>query len=103
MAKEYIDKEAFIAFIYRGHLRAPWEPCFTENDVVEMVKAFPAADVRENVEGEWIQHYVGDGNFPWGSDCSICGEWLVIDRLVMQEKYHYCPNCGAKMGGAEDG
>jgi hypothetical protein len=89
MAKEYIDKEAFIAFIYRGHLRAPWEPCFTENDVVEMVKAFPAADVRENVRAHWYD--VGS----LSCRCSVCG-------CKSNRETAFCPNCGARMGGAED-
>jgi hypothetical protein len=92
---EYIDKEAFIAFIDRGHLRAPWKPCFTENDVVEMVKAFPAADVRENDKGEWrlsSDHAEGV--------CTVCnfkiygtpynGHYFIVP-------YNFCPNCGADM------
>lgn len=58
-----------------------------------------AAPVRH---GRWTRHYVGQENIPWGSDCSVCGEWLVIDRTVMNEKYHYCPNCGARLDLEED-
>ena len=65
-------------------------------------------DASENTfikrkKGKWKQHYVGQERTPWGSDCSVCGEWLVIDRLVMNEKYHFCPNCGARMDGEQDG
>lgn len=93
--KEYVERNSLMKKVHTGM------------NIIEVMQAIidePAADVVEVRKGRWIQHYVGQERTPWGSDCSVCGEWLVIDRLVMQEKYHYCPNCGAKMdGGADDG
>ena len=58
-----------------------------------------AANVRENVKGEWIQHYETTSDnetLPYGWECSLCGRWEM-------EKQPFC-NCGAQMvGGAEDG
>ncbi len=86
---EYIDKEAAIKAV-------------RENDyewyATRAVKAIPAADVRENVKGEWIQHYETTSDnetLPYGWECSLCGRWEM-------EKQPFC-NCGAQMGGAEDG
>ena len=51
----------------------------------------PAADVRENVHGEWI-HYA------WSDECSICG----YDTGKYEMGSKFCPNCGADMRGKED-
>ena len=59
----------------------------------------PTIDAVPVRHGVWKTHYVGDAKTPWGSDCSVCGEWLIIDRVVIIQKYNYCPNCGAKMDG----
>ena len=76
---EYIEREAAIAMyeddgIDMSALKVP-VPVIVQN-----LKDVPAADVREVKRGKWTKHYVGQENVPWGSDCSVCGEWLVIDR-----------------------
>ena len=54
------------------------------------------AMIADRPQGEWVYGTDEDGNedaYPW--TCSICGE-----------KYpwhpNYCPNCGARMKGADD-
>lgn len=42
-----IDEKKLIAYISPGHLRNPNELCFSENDVVEIIKKQPKV-------GEWI-------------------------------------------------
>jgi len=118
MANEYIEKEAFISryrelhckdcdhrkgmkngkmrFVY-GIGEAPCRACWIE-DMIDCVDDWPAADVRENVRGEWVQHYETTSDnetLPYGWECSLCGRWEL-------EKQPFC-NCGAEMGGAEDG
>ena len=67
----------------------------------QIVDAQPT--VEAVVHGEWIRHVLKNANVPWGHDCSACGEWFVISEDTA-ERYHYCPNCGAKMdGGADNG
>ena len=62
-------------------------------DIAPMWKALdcvlqqPAADVRENVRGEW-KH--GDMPTYGGYKCSICGSNAL-------NKSNFCPNCGADM------
>ena len=52
--------------------------------IFKRLRELPSAQPEpERKRGRWIQHYVGQEHIPWGSDCSVCGEWLVIDRLVM--------------------
>lgn len=65
----------------------------------------PAADVRENVRGEWerVEGFTGVEAFGFkettveGWSCSICD--FEID--VSEKSFNYCPNCGADMRGAK--
>lgn len=46
----------------------------------------PAADVRENVRGEWVRWARSD-------ECSVCG----YDTGRYEMGSNFCPNCGADM------
>ena len=67
---------------------------YTE-DMKDMIADIPAADVRENVKGEWIVESV---DLFHGEEvgesyiCSVCGK----DAF---DKFDFCPNCGADMRG----
>ena len=52
-------------------------------------------------EGEWISDYDG---FEYDVRCSVCGEEALIKEGGSHDHAysHYCPNCGAKMIGAND-
>ena len=56
-------------------------------DMIGCIKSLPSAD---RPQGEWID----DG---FAHRCSICGK-----QGVGIEYYNYCPNCGARMKGADD-
>ena len=44
----------------------------------------------------WIEHTGwNDDEYATEYSCSKCNEWV-------GEKYNFCPNCGADMGGAND-
>ena len=67
-------------------------------EVLGMIYEMPSADVAPVRHGEWI--VCGDGdNVPWM--CSHCGKTTAHKYKVMYGKY--CPNCGAKMDGADNG
>lgn len=51
------------------------------------LQALPAADVRENVQGEWIEDDYGYNR------CSECG----YEFDYAEEKTPFCPGCGANM------
>ena len=55
----------------------------------EVIMRLPSAERK----GEWIEQHENGHGF-WVGVCSQCGE----EKLVG----NYCPNCGARMKGAED-
>ena len=62
------------------------------------IARFPTADVRENVVGEWVKErgcVAGDREWK----CSVCG---AIFWNGSMRRYHYCPECGARMENKND-
>lgn len=64
---------------------------------IATIEAIPAFDVSSGRRGTWVD--VTDRPKRWLYDCvlecSLCGERVADDR------YKYCPNCGAKMEAGE--
>ena len=90
---DYISREALKNAIHAdGNLTA-----YTEY----IINRIPSADVVEQKHGKWIEHEDG-----WRDpyyDCSACGEsWTTIDGTPQQNGMNFCPNCGARMDGAND-
>ena len=113
MAKEYIEREALIRkikyfaadVIFRGCkvIMTEEESCnpveWTKGyeqgvkDTANLIAGQPAADVVEVVHGRWepkrkMYRTPNAKNYT----CSKCG-------LPTAERWHYCPNCGARMDG----
>lgn len=103
---EYIDKNRLILSMNDWMLQnAPVKAgddtirADTILDAIKMVEDSPAADVRENVKAEWIRKI---SNYVM---CSICGYERKME-LSLQRGWiipKFCEDCGAQMGGAEDG
>lgn len=87
MAKEYIEREAAVAFLENMAASKYLIQCF------ESKEKFPAADVVEVRHGYWIEH--ANGIIITCSECNN-GEYLKDKRHLK-----YCPNCGAKMDGGK--
>ena len=85
---EYIDKAIAVKGLRMAH----------DLDGADFVSNIPAADVRENVKGEWVRcdkHIV---------KCPKCGNFLDMRGVnAGRGDANFCPNCGAQIGGAEDG
>lgn len=64
------------------------------DDVNFGVDKIPAADVAPVVHGRWLNWVNKVGYLVWCSECN---------KHNKTEKTHYCPNCGAKMDGVDDG
>ena len=85
---------------------------YDENEafVLGLCKAFnalnrvPAADVRENVRGEWeiLDNKLPEPDGKWVR-CSVCrcSEHLEYNHANLTWKL--CPSCGADMRGEKDG
>lgn len=78
---EYIKREAVIDLITRRYENP--EICTQE------INSIPVADVAPVVHGRWKRYGRNLG------ECSNCGE-------IVNIRYNYCPNCGAKMDGGDD-
>lgn len=63
------------------------------------LKGYPAADVRENVRGEWIE--VTDENFASTYYCSNCHNAPIVNLYGEYDFSIYCPKCGADMRGSK--
>jgi rubrerythrin len=103
MAKEYIEREAFIKNtearycdpckeIGKDSNGLKCRACWVD-DMVGDIEDTSAADVAEVVHGKWDDSL--DGITPY---CSICGH----SHKLMVRTPNYCPNCGAKMDGGEE-
>lgn len=98
----YITKEQAIDEV--------WD-AFTSRDdpdlglvIEENIERLPAADVAPVVHGEWIGTW-GDG-YANGFivyeefECSRCG---CVHHADGEPTWDYCPQCGARMDGGENG
>ena len=110
---EYIKREAVLEwFKPYTHEDILLEPINVINDI----RAIPAADVVEVVHGRWklksqIYRLFDDYDEDFFIECPLCGRTFYVpfelDEEIMlsyaKENYPYC-NCGAKMmGGDENG
>ena len=99
---EYIKRKAALALVKPDapeDEKAAVTIATAKKLVRSIIQRAPAADVAPVVHG----HFVHDGpRFSGGVDwwhCSSCG------RLVsgVETRFDYCPFCGAKMDGGDDG
>ena len=67
--------------------------------IASEIADIPAADVAPVVHGRWEQDADGD----WY--CTNCDEVVAICESGRERTYRkpYCPNCGAKMDGGDNG
>lgn len=105
MANEYIEKKSFIEWVEETYCK----PCEAEgrdynhcrcgscqyDDMMRDVECFVDADVVPFREGKWEASPM-DGFLV----CSKCAHYWIYKGD--QYDYHFCPNCGAYMGGAND-
>ena len=94
---EYIDREAL-----KNDIAKSTEP-FNTGSVFRAINCQIAADVAPVVHGRWIEQE--DPMLDVYYTCSACKEDFYIETTGCTEKdlflYTYCPNCGARMDGAE--
>ena len=71
---------------------------FTCDRHIDLIKEIPAEDVAPVVHGKWYDKAMsvpnGHGQTYGKYGCSVC-------KHKVKYKTNYCPNCGARMDGAE--
>ena len=73
-----------------------WEGLIIAQDIV---KNIPSAG-PEQKKGKWIDGmlYYDFDECEWEKvKCSVCEKFVTKQIFYHDNKYHYCPNCGAKM------
>ena len=101
---DYIERQAVIDAIHcditiTGRQNAELVAS-TIGAFVDRVKALPSADVVQVRRGKWKKIGV------WGRvyRCNQCGNFLDFDGVnAGRGSANFCPNCGAKMDGGENG
>lgn len=94
---EYIEREATIKAIYESDPNGIRRTLgFNVGQIEEALRAIPTADVAPVRHGRWaLNKKYGD------YECSECGQGDVKAMDFTNLKMRYCPNCGARMDGAE--
>lgn len=89
---EYISREYLLAEYDRQHQGPP-------GGARKIIVDAPAADVVEVRHGRWMW----DGGEDMHYYCSRCHHNAYgCTTEILDGKYRYCPNCGAKMDGGQD-
>lgn len=89
---EYIKKEDVLrAYEEVQRRNGPWR-------FETLIESVPPADVAPVRHGRWIYaktYYDADE-----CNCSLCGQLMTT---AINKRMNFCPNCGAKMDGVDDG
>lgn len=72
-----------------------------KNETAERIRKIPSIDI-EPKRGEWKPFDLTWGRSIWY--CTACEESTEVPCDIWKHKpiYNYCPNCGARMKGADD-
>ena len=103
--KEYIERDKVLEMSYSPSCATLDNPLAEIKSVVDYddIVSIPAADVVEVRHGVWedvVDHRHKVSVNPYQHTCGVCGK-SYFDHNIFN--YPYCPNCGAKMDGKEEG
>ena len=71
----------------------------TCEDALSAIENAPEVDAVEVVHGRWEESPTLYGVVR----CSVCHDCYIYAEWVTENRWNYCPNCGAKMDGDRDG
>ena len=84
-------------------IKVTWQaPTYTDplnvlTEVRDRIEAIPSAD---RLQGEWIKFGLGRGTRILF--CTNCERRIEVPLSQGDSNYDFCPNCGARMKGADD-
>lgn len=99
---EYIDREAAIKAIYDSDPNGIRRTLgFNVGQIEEALRAIPTADVAPVRHGKWVHSRYENCSEQFEMvKCSCCGREAYAMAFYVRDG-NYCPNCGARMDGAE--
>lgn len=98
---DYIERQAAFNMMfsranpYGGQEKV--NPADIWNQAATIIRTMPAANVREDVQGEWVLENTREKSYM--RVCSVCKRTAYCCTPVFS--YCFCPNCGARMGGGK--
>ena len=100
MSKDIIYREdAIKAINLRARIPHDVASALYASMAINAICSVPSADRQQGewikTSNDWIDGYCGERLFPY--HCGCCGYKTWDDELT-----NYCPNCGAKMRGADN-
>lgn len=104
MADEYISREAVLkAFkLIAKNPNKDYQRGMQDTIdclVPEVIADIPAADVQPVKRGRWSECYTDSHHY--SGICSVCGKASI--RSIKENPLEYCPKCGARMEGEQNG
>lgn len=72
----------------------PADYCAGWNGLIRLLEKAPTVDAVPVVHGRWVTHYRSGTTVAEGYVSTCCDMWN-------NRKSNFCPNCGARMDGAE--
>lgn len=91
---DYIKRDDVIKVIRECR---PWHFCELVS-ILSAIKDIPAAEPKS---GKWIKD-ICEYDRVYHFKCSVCGEWNGLSVEEWNWTPNFCPNCGARMKGADD-
>lgn len=82
-----------------GYGQPPMDALLLPEDVVSAIENLPSADVEPVRHGRWKVNRMYDYKY---MTCQSC-RWLFEYYAGFEEEWNYCPYCGARMDGEQDG
>ena len=97
---EYIDRDYVLKLlgVFNDRVHGDYHFMNGIETAKEIVEDAPSSDVAPVVHGKNLKE-----EYPTLFQCSVCGceDWDTSE--VNYGEYNYCPNCGARIDGGENG
>ena len=87
--------------VYEGNACVGTRTYLTKEEIIYAIDELPSAE-PEQKKGKWIDGmlYYDFDESEWEKvKCSVCENFVTKQIFYHDNKYHYCPYCGADMRG----